>query len=141
MKMPTMLFMTIGIAFVVWGASLTVRQIDFDIHAKETVATLVSVGSGRIGSRNTAAKAIATYTVNDKVYKERLAFPAFANTLGLKADETVHIMYDERSPEDARIILQSWDIYLYYIAGIFFMLFGLVLAMFGLMTEKNARKE
>ncbi len=133
--------MTIGIAFVVWGAYLTVRQVDFDLHAKETVATLTSVGSGRIGSRNTAAKAVATYTVNDKVYKERLAFSLFANTLGLETNETVRIMYDERSPEDARIILQSWDVYLYYVAGIFFALFGLVLTMFGLMTEKNLSKK
>ncbi len=139
--MPTILFMMIGIAFVVWGASLTVRQVDFDLYAKETVATLTSVGSGRIGSRNTAAKAVGTYTVNDKVYKERLAFPAFANTLGLEANETVRIMYDERSPEDARIILQSWDIYLYYVTGIFFALFGLVLVMFSLMTEKNLSKK
>lgn len=137
--MPTILFMTIGIAFVVWGVSVTVRQINFDLHAKETVATLISVGSGRIGSSNTAAKAVATYTVNDEVYKERLAFPAFANTLGLEANETVRIMYDERSPEDARIILQSGDVYLYYVAGIFFVLFGLVLTMFGVMTEKNLK--
>jgi len=136
--MPTILFMTIGTAFVVWGASLTVQQINFDLHAKETVATLTSVGSGRIGSRNTAATAVGTYTVDDKMYRERLAFPAFPNTLGLETNETVRIMYDERSPEDARIILQSWDVYLYYVAGIFFALFGLVLTMFGLMTEKNS---
>lgn len=139
--MPTILFMTIGAALVVCGVFLTVRQVDFDMHAKETVATLTSVGSGRIGSRDTAAKAIAIYTVNDEVYKERLAFPAFANTLGLEANETVRIMYDERSPEHAKIILRSWDVYLYYIVGIFFVLFGLVLTMFGVMTEKNLSKK
>lgn len=137
MKLPTVLFMTIGIAFVVWGAYLTIRQVDFDLHAKETVATVVSVGDGRMSSRNTSVKVIGAYTVNERAYKERLEFPIFASSLGIDTNETVRVMYDERSPDDVKIITQSWDRYLYYVAGIFFALFGLVLMMFGLITEKN----
>lgn len=139
MKLPTILFMTVGIVFVLWGAYLTMRQVDFDMHAKETVATVVSVGSGRIGSRNSVPKVIGVYTANNTVYKERLGLPVFSTTLGFDTNDTVRVRYDERSPEDAKIVTQSWDRYLSYVAGVFFALFGLVLIMFGIIAQKNPK--
>lgn len=141
MKLPTVLFMLPGIALVVWGVVITVQEIDFDMHAEEAIATVASVGNGRLSSRNSAPKVIGVYTANNTVYKERLALPVFSTTLGFDINDRVRVMYDERSPEDAKIITQSWDRYLYYVAGIFFGLFGLVLMMFGIMTEKNLSKK
>ncbi len=135
--MPAVLLIIVGIVFVVWGSSLIIRQVDFDMHAKETIATVASVGNDRIGSRNTFAKVIGTYTVGDSIYKERLAFPIFANTLGIRTNDSVRVAYDERSPEDVKIITQSWDKYLYYVSGIFFILLGLMFGMFGILTQKH----